>query len=183
MNVIVAGIPAIHRWVNPSFQLECDFRRTLCINREFLLEGQIFRAAGVGNVVFALRQMEGFSVRSVDLRLKEEIGSEPFGWIRVKTTYLVTNDEGGHAGLTILVVHAENNRTRWTCSEQNRHLIAKPDVLRTLANIKADDCGSLARIAAVDGENLILDAQAGQLRKHRRVLVKRNSGPRFGGER
>src|SRR5437667_160447 len=93
MDVVVAGIPAIFRWISPSLELELDFRWPFLIDCEFFLLRQVLRAARVSYGVLAFGQAQGFSVRSVNLRLKKEIRSKALGGVRIKTILLVANNE------------------------------------------------------------------------------------------
>src|ERR1700719_2632013 len=91
MNMVVSRIPAVFRGIDPSLQLEFDLRRTLRVDGEILLPGQVFRAAGISYGVLTLGKAQDFPIRAVNLRLKEEIWRQALGRIRIKTIQLVAN--------------------------------------------------------------------------------------------
>src|ERR1700730_648979 len=84
MNMVVPRIPTVFRGIDPSLQLEFDLRRALRTDRQILLPSQVFRAAGVGYGVLPLGKAQDFSVRAVNLRLKEEIGRQALGRVGIK---------------------------------------------------------------------------------------------------
>src|SRR6266849_1781017 len=151
MDVVVARIPAIFRWISPSLELELDFRWPFRIDCEFFLLRQVLRAAGVSYGVLAFGQAQGFSVRSVNLRLKKEIRSKPLGGVRIKTILFIANNERSHAGFSVLVSHAEGYRTRRARGEKNCHVVAKTNILSSLTHVKADNGRSLAGVTTVNG--------------------------------
>src|SRR5216683_5880036 len=157
MDVVVARIPAMHCWINPSFKPELDLRWPFRIHRELLLPCHVLRAAGVSHGVLTLGQAQGLSIRSVNLGLKKEIGSKALRGIRIKTILLVANNERSHAGLSVFVAHAKGYRTRRARGEKNRHVVAKANILSSLTHIEADNGRSLAGVATVNLQYLIFN--------------------------
>ena len=61
--------------------------------------------------------------------------------------------------------------------EQHLDVVAEPDVLRPLADVEAHDRRSLARIAAVNLEDEVFDAEPRQALPHRRPIEDRDLCP------
>src|SRR4029077_336220 len=127
--------------------------------------------------VLALGQAQGFTVSAVNLRLKEEIRSQTLGGIGIEPAQFVPHDEGRHDRISVLVVYAQRDRMRRECGKENCHVIAKAYILRSLTYVETDDGRSLAGVATVNGQDLILNRQPREAWEHRWILVQRNVGP------
>src|ERR1700751_6090451 len=61
--------------------------------------------------------------------------------------------------------------------KNDKRVVAKTDILRSLAHIEADLCGPLSPIAAVDLKNLVLNVEPHQALVHRLLVEERDICP------
>src|SRR5271165_2056653 len=83
VHMMVAGIPAILRGIDPAVEPERKLGGALVIHREFLHMGNILGPAVVGDRVVTGWQAYLLAVGAVDLRLKEEVGRESLGGVGI----------------------------------------------------------------------------------------------------
>src|SRR5207249_12096290 len=111
-----------------------------------------------------------FAIQTIDLGLKGKIGSQPFVRRGVHAAALVPNDEGSHCRFAIFVTDSQSDRLRGLAGEQNRHFIAKAEILCSLPYIERDLRFSVARVAAVELNDAIFEFQSAQLRQERLLI-------------
>ena len=89
------------------------------------------------------------AVGPIDLVVKEKIGSQPAGRVRINASQLVADDESGRRRLAVEILHAQDDFDGRHAVKQDRHAVAKAEVLRPLADVKADVRLALARRPAM----------------------------------
>jgi hypothetical protein len=102
------------------------------------------------------------------VRLKVEIGGEPFRLRRIDVAVRVSEQQFGGRRRTIGVAHVELDAAGLTDVEQYGDLSPETNVLIALGHIEADRGFAFARFAAVDQRDRILDGQATEVRRHGR---------------
>ena len=96
MNVVVAGIPALLREVDPPLELEPLVLLGPASHHQFPAVWQVFRAAGPGDLVGAGWEQQVLPTAAVDLGMEEEVGGEPPTLRRVDAATRVADQEAGH---------------------------------------------------------------------------------------
>src|SRR5436309_13652653 len=89
MNMVISGIPASIRGVDPALQSECETLVLAFIDMDGLSFYQILGAPAVLDHVLSGRKPAGLAVRAVDLRMKGKIGSETLRLRRVNSTEFI----------------------------------------------------------------------------------------------
>ena len=72
-----------------------------------------------------------------------------------------------HRGRAVVVANSEPDRDRRAHVEEDRHLAAKAQVLRSLADIEADRGFAFAGLAAVEQGQRVFDPEPAQALRHR----------------
>src|SRR5215469_4429160 len=76
MNVVVSRIPAGSRRIDPSVEPEFNLRWPFRVHYEVLLLCEVLRSSRVGHCVLPFRKGHVLTIRPVNLRLEEKIGSK-----------------------------------------------------------------------------------------------------------
>ena len=170
VDVMIARPPAELRRIDPAFHLEVGFceRRRDGHRDDF---GDGFGATRELDGVVSFRQANRFSVRAINLRVKGKVGREPLGLRRIDAALRVANDERRHGGLAVLVHHAEDDGARGQAAEENIDLAAEAEILGALADIEGEPGFALADVAAVEGDDAVLDLQSAQRLAHRLAII------------
>src|SRR5262249_26520880 len=90
VDVVVAGVPAARRRVDPALQGEFLGVRAGRGHGDFPGEHEVFGAARPGHGVLAGLQGDGLAVAAVDLRVEAEVGGQPAALGRVNPAPAVT---------------------------------------------------------------------------------------------
>lgn len=98
----------------------------------------VLRPAADLDGVFAGREIHGLAVGSVNLIVKKEVGREPPRRIREHIAPTIANDERCRGWLAIKILHTEHHLHRRSRVEQNRHRVAKAEILRPLPDIESE---------------------------------------------
>jgi hypothetical protein len=181
MHMVIAGIPAVLRRIDPTFQLKREFGGTVAVHRELLSVRTVFRSAGVSDVIVTRRQADTLTIGAIDLRLEKEIGREALRGIRIEPVQAVANDKRGHGRLAFLVAHAQLNGARRERVKEHQYVVAKADVLAALSHVETDLCGALPAIPAIDLKDSVIQCQAGEAAIHGRLVIDGDFGPAVGG--
>ena len=177
MNVVVAGIPAERRRIDPSLERKRERGRPRRVEVEFLGLRNVFGPAADDDRIVAVGQVKRFTVTAVDLLLEEEIGRKPFRGIRIDPVEAVANQKRRDRRPTVLVAEANRHSPRRQRGKENGDVVSESDVLRALTDVESDLRRSLTAVAAVDLENHIFDGKPGQPQRHGPFVVDRNIGP------
>src|SRR3954462_234208 len=105
VDVMVARPPAAQRRVDPAFELDQDAGFT--IHADGLMTGAIFRAARRLDRVNGAGQVYLFAVRSINLRLKGEVGRQAFGQRGIDAALAVADRDAGGGRFSIFVEYSE----------------------------------------------------------------------------
>src|SRR5215831_1892906 len=162
MNVVIARIPAVFRRIDPAVELEREFVGPVSLVGEFTRMRQVFGTARVLHGVVAGRQLDGLTVGTIDLRLEEEIGREPFGGVGIEAVQAVADLEGRRRWPAVFIFDTQRDLAGGERRKQDRDVVAEADVLRALADVEADLGGALARVAATDFEDRVFEREAGE---------------------
>ena len=100
------------------------------------------------------------AVGAIDLLLEEQVGGDALGLRGMDAARAVEEGEVGDGRRAVVVADAEPDRDGRAHVEEDRHLAAEAEVLRPLADVEADRRLSLARLAAVEQGQGVLDPQA-----------------------
>ena len=112
--------------------------------------------------VLAGGQLQHFTISAVDLRVKGEIRCEALGPRGINAALRVANDERRHGRRTSLIEDAPLDRFRRSDGEENRDLIAVPEVLCALPDIERQSCLASARLSAVELYDPVLQHEPAQ---------------------
>src|SRR5271157_1782026 len=78
----------------------------------------------------------------------------------INPSHPVPENERGHRGTAILVLHVQRHQDRGVTRKEDVHVAAKPEVLRPLADIEAEFGLALAGVAAVNLDDPVLDGKS-----------------------
>ena len=149
-------------------------------NGDRLFEIEIFRPAVVGDFILAGRQQHFFAVGPVNLIVEEEVGREPPRLRRIDAAVLVAKDELPGRRRAVVVEDRQLHAHGRLALEEDRHFVAKADVLRSLADVEADRRFALALVAAVDLHDAIFEVEAGELGDERLIVEHLDVHPAVG---
>ena len=138
---------------------------------------QVFRASGGNDGVVAGRQFYRFAIRPVDLRLKVKVGRQAFRWIRIQAISTIPDCERSNGRLSVFIKDVEFDLTRRLGIEQDTDLISESQILAALADAKGDGGRTLAGIATVDFDDLVIQKEARESFFHGRSGRERNLCP------
>ena len=170
MDVMIARPPAEERRINPALHLERRLARLrIHDQREQLRHG--LRPAREGDGIAPCRQPEILAIAPIHLVLEEEVWLQPLRAQRIHPPRLVTNLEGRHRCLPVLVPHSERHRLRFHTIEEHIRLAAKAQVLRALPGVEGDLPLPFPGVAAEELDDSILQRQTAQ-RLAQRLLVE-----------
>ena len=106
VNVMVAGVPAVLRGIDPAIETEGELARARGVGGEFRGALVILGASGILRGVVAGRELDGLAIGAIDLRLEEEIGREALGGKRVDTVEAIPDEERRRRRPPLLVFDA-----------------------------------------------------------------------------
>ena len=176
--MVIAGIPAHLGHVDPALEL----KRLLMMTSVFgtVIEPvlhDVFRPAADLDLVGARRQQDGLTALAIDLGMEEEIGREAAAGRGIDAPQAVAKNERRHRRTAVLVANVDNHCDRGFAVEQDVDVAAETQVLRSLTDVETDPGLALARIAAVDLHDAVLQAQPRKGCLERAVLVHDDVGP------
>jgi hypothetical protein len=168
VNVMVAAGKAEGGRVDPAGELDVERGFRLVGNRDFAAEDAVFRSATVLERELARREQERLAVGTIDVRLEEEVGSEPFGLRRIDMTLSIAHEQTSDGRSAVVIGNFELHARGGPHVEQNRRLAAKAEVLVALLDIEADRRFAFAGLVRIDESDRVLDLQAAEFVGERR---------------
>src|SRR5262245_58600373 len=109
--------------------------------------------------------------------MEEEIGLEALGGEWIDPALRVADLEGGRGRLPILVEYSERYRPCRRAIEEDVHLVAKAEVLGSLAGIEGDLPFALACIPAEDLDDTVLEGESAESLAERLPIEHREVEP------
>ena len=179
VHVVVTGIPRQLRRIYPALHGEGDFRVAGFRHRQLFHLGDVFGSHRACHRIISCRQHNFIAIGPIDLGLKEQVRGKALGGVGINPVDPVADDEGGRCRFTLLVHNVQADEVRGEDVEQEDDFIAKPDVLRPLADVETNLGRSLAAVMAVDFQNPVLHAQSGKAGGKRVLVIKGNIRPTF----
>ena len=162
VDVVISRIPTLARGVDPPLEPEGERLALSFFDANRLLLDQVLRAAAVFHGVLSGRQLDHFTVRAVHLRMKRKVRSQALGLRRIDVSQLVADHKRARGWIAVLICNPEGNIHRGPALEEDAGVVAKPDVLSPLAYVEADLGFALARVAAVELDDAVLQLESGE---------------------
>ena len=170
VNVMIAGEPAALRRMRPAREFVIGLLTDSRLHGQRMCLHDVLRPAADLDGVFAGREIHGLAVGSVNLIVKKEVGREPPRRIREHIAPTIANDERCRGWLAIKILHTEHHLHRRSRVEQNRHRVAKAEILRPLPDIESELRLAPPDLARVKLDDAILQRQPRQLRLQRLLV-------------
>ena len=119
--------------------------------------------ARVLNLKSSGRKRHALATVAINLGMEEEVRRQPAAGRGINPSHPVPENERGHRGTAILVLHVQHHQDRGVTRKEDVHVATKAEVLSPLADIKAEFGLALAGVAAVNLDDSVLDRQSREL--------------------
>jgi hypothetical protein len=169
VDVVVAADEAKGPRVDPALERNGQAGLAVVGDRDPLPDRLVLRPPAREHRQVAGGEQDDPAVAPVDLLLEEEIGGEPLGLGRVDVVRPVEEGEPGRRRGPVGVSDGQPDGDGRPDFEEDRGLAPEAEVLRPLADVEPDRRLAAARLTAVEQRQGVLDLQAAQPGRKRRI--------------
>ncbi len=158
MDVMIAREPSAQRWIDPALHIEVKL--VDCWTDIYC--AQQWQHLWAARELYGIPpwwQAQGVAIAAVDLRVKTEVGSGSLRLGGVDAPKLIADLERTSARLIVLVEHTQYNVVRRDALKDDVDLVAKPEVLCSLTNVKQKLRLARSSVTGVQLHDPILDSQ------------------------